>query len=139
MKKVIQQRINDYAEYFGRNIPYFQKDGSVLTELNFDFEKMSDDLLNLYEDALQRGNQDDDILQGTSNSEGDMSKALEKVKLQDDDLKDLLLKLNNCTVFEGSIIIVNQRISDEVLYMPCHAHHTIDCRDDRKHSQCQQG
>jgi len=115
MKKLIQQRIQDYSDYFGKNIPYFQKDGTVLNELNFDFEKLSDEFLNLYEEAIANGDVDNELLQENTGSKDQFASILEKVKLQDEDLTDLLLKLENCTVFEGSIIIVNQKISDEVI------------------------
>lgn len=115
MKKLIQQRIQDYSDYFGKNIPYFQKDGTVLNELNFDFEKLSDEFLNLYEEAVANGDVDNELLQENTGSKDQFASILEKVKLQDEDLTDLLLKLENCTVFEGSIIIVNQKISDEVI------------------------
>jgi len=113
MKKLIQQRIQEYADYFGKNIPYFQKDGSILNELNFDFEKLSDEFLNLYEEAIANGDVDNELLQESSIPKDQFASVLEKVKLQDEDLKELFLKLENCTVFEGSIIIVNQKISDE--------------------------
>jgi len=113
MKKLIQQRIHDYADYFGRNIPYFHKDGSTLTELNFDFDKLSDEFLTLYEEAVIKGDVDNELLQDTQGTKEDYSKILEKVKLQDEDLKELFEKLQGSTVFEGSIIIVNQKVSDE--------------------------
>ena len=116
MKKLIQQRIHDYADYFGRNIPYFHKDGSTLTELNFDFDKLSDEFLTLYEEAVIKGDVDNELLQDTNGTKEDYSKILEKVKLQDEDLKELFEKLQGSTVFEGSIVIVNQKISDEVLF-----------------------
>jgi len=117
MKKLIQQRIQEYADYFGKNIPYFQKDGSILNELNFDFEKLSDEFLNLYEEAIANGDVDNELLQESSIPKDQFASVLEKVKLQDEDLKELFLKLENCTVFEGSIIIVNQKISDEVVFL----------------------
>ncbi|RZJ99306.1 MAG: hypothetical protein EOO43_26930 [Flavobacterium sp.] len=116
MKKLIQQRIHDYADYFGRNIPYFHKDGSTLTELSFDFDKLSDEFLTLYEEAVIKGDVDNQLLQDTNGTKEDYSRILEKVKLLDEDLKELFEKLQGSTVFEGSIIIVNQKISDEVFF-----------------------
>lgn len=114
MKNLIQQRINDYTKYFTKNIPYFNKDGTILTELNFDFEKLSDEFLGLYEEAVARGEADDELLKDSTGPKGDLAKLLEKVKLQDEDFRELLKSLRDCTVFKGSLHIVNQKISDEV-------------------------
>lgn len=105
MKKFASEKIARISTFLSKRRVPLKDDHEIIDEINLDFEDLSNEILELPEEDLEKL----DIKDKTQISDFDF-------RLGDEDLQPLLSSLEGSLIFKGMISIKGQSITDKVFF-----------------------